>query len=124
MKEIYSIGHSTRTWEEFILELEKVHYDYLVDVRSSPYSRFVPQYNKNRIQEQIDDKYIFMGNTLWWIDDDISYERFIYWIEMLTELAEKSNVVFMCSEKDSNKCHRKIKISPELEKRWLNVIHL
>ena len=124
MKQIFSIWHSIRTWEEFTEILDNFKIDYICDVRSIPYSKYNPQYNKNRLQEQLNDKYIFMWNNLGWIDEDISYERFIYWIEMLVELAEKSKVVFMCSEKDYLKCHRYKKITPELEKRWFNVIHL
>lgn len=124
MKQIYSIGHSTRTWEEFLQELEKVNYSYLADIRSKPFSRYCPQFNKNRMQEQIWDKYIFFWNTLWWMDEDISYERFIYWIEMLAELAEKSKVVFMCSERKFKECHRFLKVTPELENRGFKVIHL
>jgi uncharacterized protein (DUF488 family) len=53
MKIIYSIGHSTKLWEDFMQELESVKFDYLVDVRSYPCSRFVPQYNQNRIKEKL-----------------------------------------------------------------------
>ena len=60
MKHIYSIGHSIKPWGEFVQELENVNFDYLVDVRSKPYSKYCPQYNKNRIEEQLGDKYICM----------------------------------------------------------------
>jgi len=124
MKVIYSIWHSTRTIQEFLFEVNSVNASYIADIRSSPYSRFVPQYNKNRLQELFWSKYIFMWDTLWWMDDDISYESFMYWIEKLTNLAKDQIVVFFCSEKDYKKCHRFYKITPELEIRWFKVIHL
>ncbi len=124
MKVIYSIGHSTRTIEEFLFEINSVEFTYLLDVRSSPYSRFVPQYNKNRLQELFWSKYIFMWDTLWWMDENISYESFMYWIEKLSNLAKDHVLVFFCSEKDYRKCHRHFKIQPELEIRWFKVIHL
>ena len=124
MKTIYSIGHSTKLWEDFIQELESVKYDYLVDVRSYPYSRFVPQYNQNRIKEKLWEKYIFMWDSLWGLDDDISFEKFMFWIEKLSNLTKDHVVVFFCSEKDYKKCHRFYKITPELEIRWFKVIHL
>ncbi|NUJ97490.1 DUF488 domain-containing protein [Candidatus Gracilibacteria bacterium] len=124
MKVIYSIGHSTRTIQEFLFEINSVEFTYLVDVRSSPYSRFVPQYNKNRLQELFGSKYVFMGDTLGGMDDDISYESFMYGIEKLSNLAKDQIVVFFCSEKDYKKCHRFYKITPELEIRGFKVIHL
>jgi uncharacterized protein (DUF488 family) len=93
-------------------------------VRSYPYSRFVPQYNQNRIKEQLWEKYIFMWENLWGLDDEISYEKFMFWVDKLTALAKDYTVVFFCSEKDYKKCHRFCKITPELEIRWFKVIHL
>lgn len=124
MKVIYSIWHSTRTIQEFLFELNSVEFAYLIDVRSSPYSRFVPQYNKNRLQELFWSKYIFMWESLWGLDDEISYEKFMFWVDKLTALAKDYTVVFFCSEKDYKKCHRFYKITPELEIRWFKVIHL
>lgn len=124
MKVIYSIWHSTRTIEEFLFEINSVEFAYLIDVRSKPYSRFVPQYNKNRLQDLFWSKYIFMWDYLWWMDDDISFEKFMFWIEKLSNLTKDHVVVFFCSEKDYKKCHRFYKITPELEIRWFKVIHL
>lgn len=124
MKVIYSIGHSTRTIEEFLFEINSVEFSYLIDIRSKPYSRFVPQYNKNRLQDLFWSKYIFMWDSLWWMDDDISFEKFMFWIEKLSNLAKDHVMVFFCSEKDYKKCHRFYKITPELEIRWFKVIHL
>lgn len=124
MKIIYSIGHSTKPIEEFIFELNSVNFNYIVDVRSKPYSRFAPQYNKNRLQDLFWSKYIFAWNSLWWIDDNISYEKFIYWVEKLSALAKDHVLVFFCSERCHTKCHRFHKITPELTVRGFKVIHL
>ena len=105
-------------------ELESVKFDYLVDVRSYPYSRFVPQYNQNRIKEKLWEKYIFMWDTLGWMDEEISNDKFMCWIDKLSNLAEKSVVIFMCSEWKFKQCHRFQKLSPELEIRKFKVIHL
>lgn len=124
MKTIYSIGHSIKSWEDFMQELESVKFNYLVDVRSYPYSRFVPQYNQNRIKEKLWEKYIFMWDTLGWMDEEISNDKFMFWIDKLSNLAEKSVVLFMCSEWNFTKCHRYKKLTPELEIRKFKVIHL
>lgn len=124
MKIIYSLWHSTKSIEEFIFEVNSVNASYIADVRSKPYSRFVPQYNKNRLQDLFWSKYIFMWDSLWWMDDDISYEKFIYWVEKLSALAKDHVLVFFCSERCHTKCHRFHKIKPELEIRGFKVIHL
>lgn len=124
MKTIYSIWHSTKSIEEFMFELHSVNFDFLVDVRSKPYSRFVPQYNKNRLEDLLADKYIFMWDTLWWMDEEITFEQFSFWIEQLSSLAKDHVVVFFCSEKNHFKCHRFWKLTPELELRNFKIIHL
>ena len=65
-----------------------------------------------------------MWDSLWGLDEEISFEKFMFWIEKLSVLTKDQVVVFFCSEKDYNKCHRIYKISPELEIRWFKVIHL
>lgn len=124
MNIIYSIWHSTKSWEFFKQEIDNVWFDYLVDVRSIPYSRWNPQYNKNRIQEKLWDKYIFMWDSLWWMDENISKEIFLKGVEKLSTLAKDYIVVFFCSEKDYTKCHRFFKITKELVKKDLTVQHL
>lgn len=100
MKVIYSIWHSTKSIEKFLFEINSVEFAYLIDVRSSPYSRFVPQYNKNRLQDLFWSKYIFMWDSLWWMDYDISFEKFMFWIEKLSNITKDNVVVFFCSEKE------------------------
>ncbi len=124
MEKIYSIGHSTKTWKYFTEQLEWIQFDYLVDVRSRPYSRFVPHFNRNQIIDKLWDKYIFMWDSLGWMDEEISYEKFMYWVDKLVALTKGNTVAFFCSEKSEFKCHRLHKITPELEIRWFKVIHL
>lgn len=44
---LYTIGHSTHTIEEFIALLKEHGIEHLVDVRSIPKSRHVPQFNSD-----------------------------------------------------------------------------
>ncbi|HNM33100.1 MAG TPA: DUF488 domain-containing protein, partial [Chitinophagales bacterium] len=46
---IYTIGHSTRSIEEFVQILNFYSIQMLVDIRSFPSSRKVPQYNKDNL---------------------------------------------------------------------------
>ncbi|MBZ0314942.1 MAG: DUF488 domain-containing protein [Anaerolineae bacterium] len=47
---LYTIGHSNHTAEEFLALLQPYHITVLVDVRSAPYSKFAPRFNKAELQ--------------------------------------------------------------------------
>lgn len=47
---IYTLGHSTHSQEEFLALLQEHGIGILVDVRSFPGSRYVPQFNKENMQ--------------------------------------------------------------------------
>ena len=123
-KTIYTIGHSTRSFEEFMEIIEAVCYDVVVDVRSKPYSRWHPQFNKNNFIQKLWSKYLWMGDSLGWFDEEISQEAFEKWIQEVLKLSISKVVVLMCSEKDKKKCHRFYKITPELMKHKAVVAHL
>ena len=48
--QLYTIGHSNMPVEEFLALLSQHGITVLVDVRSAPYSRYVPQFNKANLQ--------------------------------------------------------------------------
>lgn len=123
-KIIYSLWHSNRSRFEFLEIIEKIWFDYLVDVRSKPFSRFCPHFNIHWMKSQLWDKYIFMWDILGWMNENITEQEFEFWINKLSKLAKDHVVVFFCSEKYYTKCHRYYTITPELEIRWFKVIHL
>ena len=49
-KTIWTIGHSTRTLDEFIAMLKSFQIELVVDIRSFPGSRKYPQYNKEALE--------------------------------------------------------------------------
>ena len=64
---IFSIGHGNRNMEEFMIILKNFDIEYLIDVRSLPFSKFNPQYNQNELQFTLERnriKYVFMGENL------------------------------------------------------------
>ncbi|GIK63735.1 MAG: hypothetical protein BroJett018_15290 [Chloroflexota bacterium] len=64
---LYTIGHSNHTSEEFLTLLQTYHITVLVDVRSAPYSKFAPQFNKSELQaflEQRGIQYRYAGEYL------------------------------------------------------------
>lgn len=61
---IYTIGHSTHTWPDFVKILDANEIDCLIDVRSHPGSRRHPQFNRAWMQQKLGNRYLFMGDTL------------------------------------------------------------
>ena len=64
---IYTIGHSTHPIEHFISLLHGHGVDALADVRSVPYSRYNPQFNREALSETLKEQgiaYVFLGKEL------------------------------------------------------------
>jgi uncharacterized protein (DUF488 family) len=124
-KPLYTIGHGNRKPEEFLALLKDFGIEYLIDVRSQPYSKFNPQFNQKDLKfflERNGIKYVFMGDTIGGRPKDTScydnegrvdYEAlktkefFLKGIERLKTAYNKDiNVVIMCSESKPCECHR------------------
>ena len=64
---IYSVGHSNHDLAVFLKLLREHAIQVVADVRSSPYSRYVPQFNKKEIEAAVTAaglKYVFMGDAI------------------------------------------------------------
>lgn len=122
---LYSIGHGSRKPNDFLALLKEFGIEYLIDVRSLPYSRFHPQFRQNELKlflEQNGIRYVFMGDELGGRPKDpscydnegkVDYEAiktkdfFINGITRLKTAYNKNiNVVIMCSESKPGECHR------------------
>jgi len=65
--QLYSIGHSDHTLEEFLDLLRRHEIAVVVDVRSQPYSQWVPQFNRENLARDLGAagvRYVFMGDSL------------------------------------------------------------
>lgn len=139
-KKIYTIGHSTHPADEFTRLLETHNINTVCDVRSSPYSAYNPQYNRELLRKSLETngyEYMYLGDKLGprsddpdcYVDDKVSYEKlaltniFKKGIDEVKELASKKNIVLMCSEKDPVACHRMILISRHL-KNDCDIFHI
>ncbi len=124
-KQLYTIGHGNRKLEDFLALLKEFGIEYLIDVRSQPYSKFNPQFNQNDLNfylERNGIKYVFMGDTIGGRPKDTSCydnegkvdyelvktkEFFLSGIDRLKTAYNKDiNVVIMCSESKPCECHR------------------
>ena len=64
---IYSVGHSNYEADKFITILQSFSIDVVADVRSVPYSKYCPQFNKETIKQVLknsDIKYLYLGKEL------------------------------------------------------------
>ena len=139
---IYSIGYGNRNIEEFFLVLKKYKIICLIDVRSSPYSKHKPEFEKHQLENyslKFGIKYLFMGDKLGGRPDDednyttgkVDYdslakkENFKVGLHSIIELNDKlSGAVLMCSEIKPENCHRSKLIGRELKKNNIEVLHI
>ena len=139
--DILTIGHSNVAAER-IIELLKQHgIEVLVDVRSVPYSRYNPQFNRETFQRTLEAagiKYAYAGQYLGGRPDDptcyegeqVQYRRIMArsWyqngIDQLLDLANGQRAVIMCSEEDPLHCHRHNLITQTLLERGVTVWHI
>lgn len=140
---LYSIGHGTRPLEVF-LGLLKVHgIEYLIDVRTRPYSRFNPQYNRNALEQSLGAvgiRYVFMGDTLggrpedpdcYTADGRADYavmrtkDFFLAGMERLMKAhVAGCAVAMMCSESKPSECHRTRLIGQVMSQANVPVMHI
>ena len=138
---VYTIGHSTHSQERFN-ELLKLHgITALCDVRTQPYSRNNPQFNRETLKEALrlaGIAYVYLGRELGARSDDrccyengkVQYDRlaatsvFQDGLERVQEGMKTYRVAIMCAEKEPLDCHRTILVSRHLEKRGIDVQHI
>ncbi|MBD3646535.1 MAG: DUF488 domain-containing protein [Pseudomonadales bacterium] len=138
---ILTIGHSTHTIEHFVSLLTKHRIGVIVDVRSQPYSRVNPQFNKHDLKTALSAegiKYVFLGKELGARSDDpdhyvngrVQYDRlaktnqFRHGIDRLVTGQSQHRIALMCAEKEPLDCHRTILISKELVDAGQRVCHI
>jgi uncharacterized protein (DUF488 family) len=132
---IYTIGHSNHEAEAFVTLLRRHNIELLVDVRSSPYSRYVPQANRETLARTLKVAgigYCWMGDRLGGKPDGVvaDYDElraspaFQQGIAELLALAAKQRTTIMCSEGDHRQCHRYKLITPALLDRDAHVLHI
>lgn len=121
---VYTIGHSNKSLEIFRTRLERHGIQRLIDIRTRPYSRFCPWFNRNSLTEHLEQygiTYDFRGNNLGGLGENVDYDETL---DELVELAKTERIAIMCSEADFKKCHRHTMIEPDLMKRGVEVEHV
>lgn len=139
---IYTVGHSNYDTHEFIELINAYGIQIIVDVRSMPYSKYCPQFNKDVLEKSLPANgitYLFLGKELGarptdsncYLHGKIDFDRlkenskFREAICRIEEGARKKHVLsLMCSEKEPINCHRTILISRVLKNEGVEVKHI
>ena len=140
---IFTIGHGTRPLPTFLHLLEQYSIEFLIDVRSIPYSSFNPQYRQPEFVTALRAagfRYIYMGNSLGGRPTDpscynslgkLDYDLvrtqpfFLEGLERIITAYEKGiRVALMCSESKPENCHRSKLIGRSLLERNIPAQHI
>jgi len=141
-KTIFTIGHSTHQQECFIELLKRHGITALCDVRSKPYSRMNPQFNRKELEKALIARgiaYRFLGRELGARSDDPTcYEGGKVKYQKLAEtelfkrglkrvrrgLKENFRIALMCAEKEPLECHRTILVARHLAALGIDIQHI
>ena len=141
MTTLHTVGHSNHSIEKFIGLLTVNGITAIADVRSRPFSRRHPQFNKERLAAELARHgivYVFLGKELGARSEDpscyeggkVQYPRlaatalFKAGIERVLEGAQKYRIALMCAEKEPLDCHRTLLVSRALEGVGASVAHI
>lgn len=138
---VYTVGHSTHTIERFLGLLERNGVTAIADVRSSPFSRHNPQFNKDTLPGELKKRgiaYVFVGKELGARSEDpacyaggkVRYDLlaqtpiFKAGVDRVLSGAQKYRIALMCAEKEPLDCHRTLLVSRALERLGASIVHI
>jgi uncharacterized protein (DUF488 family) len=139
---LYTIGHSNHPIERFLGLLQPHGITAVADVRSTPYSRFNPQFRREKLQAALAGvgiQYVFLGQELGARSQDpacydaegrVSYaklartELFRNGLRRLITGMADHRISLMCAEREPLECHRTILVARELVREGVPVTHI
>jgi len=141
MPAVYTIGHSSHTVAEFVDLLRRHAITAVGDVRSQPYSRINPHFNREEIERSLGARgiaYVYLGRELGARSEDAACYRegrvrydllakteiFQRGLGRVREGMERYRLALMCAEKEPLECHRTILVSRHLAAQGLEVRHI
>lgn len=138
---VFTIGHSNHDLERFLALLGRHAVSAVADVRSVPFSRAQPQFNRPGLARALKAagiEYVFLGRELGarsdddscYVDGRVRYRRlaetelFRAGLQRVQRGSERHRVALMCAERDPLTCHRTLLVSRELEAAGTPVEHI
>ncbi len=142
---VWTVGHSIRSWDEFVRLLWAYEIQAVADVRRLPGSRRLPQFDQDALNENLPDSgmiYRWLAElggrrrshkdspNIGWRNvsfrayaDHLASEEFEHGLADLLALAKRKRTTLMCAEAVWWRCHRRL-IADVLETRGVQVIHI
>jgi uncharacterized protein (DUF488 family) len=142
MSSFFTLGHSNHDFETWLALVRQHAIEVMVDTRSSPYSKYVPQFDKELIQRSLEKagiRYLFLGEELGGRPSNTDYydakgrvlysrlrddARFQAAIARLESGMERFRVALLCGEEDPAHCHRRLLIGRVLTEHGHTMIHI
>lgn len=138
---VLTIGHSRHSLEAFLGLLKQHGVTAVADVRSVPYSRFNPHFNRKSLEQSLvahGIEYVFLGRELGGRPEDpscyeggrVQYSRmesaeaFRNGMERIIRGADEHRIALMCAEKEPLDCHRTLLVARALAARGVTVAHI
>jgi uncharacterized protein (DUF488 family) len=141
MNPIFTVGHSNHSEAVFLDLLRSQQIEAIADVRSAPYSRYNPQFDRETLKASLKDagiQYAWLGKELGARSDDpacylygkVQYERlaatelFQSGLARVMDGARSLRVALLCAEKEPLECHRFVLVARRLAAAGVEVRHL
>lgn len=141
IKQLFTIGHSNHSIDVFISLLQQHGITAIADVRSHPYSRYLPHFNKSELEAALQKagiEYRFLGQELGarpnesscYVDGKALYEKiaatplFAQGIKRLVTGVKTHRIALMCAERDPITCHRSILVCQHLRRLDIKINHI
>jgi uncharacterized protein (DUF488 family) len=139
--EVLTIGHSTHPIERFLHLLAQHAVTVVADVRSVPYSRRNPAYNREALERalaQAGVDYLFLGGELGakspdpahYVNGRVQYRllaataAFAAGLARVLERSQADRLALMCAEKEPLACHRTLLVARAVEAQGVSVVHI
>jgi len=140
--QIWTVGHSNHSQEHFIGLLREREIEFIVDVRSYPYSRFASHFNREELDPALRAagiRYVFMGEELGGrpldeahFDPDghalyglmAAQPSFVQGVERVLDGAGRGRLAIMCSCGKPDDCHRRLLVGKVLADRGAELVHI
>ena len=139
--QVLTIGHSNHSLEAFLELLANHGVTAVADVRSAPFSRFCPQFNRDALSAALKDRgirYTCLGRELGgrsadpacYRDGQVQYDlvartsSFRAGLARIVDGAARHRIALMCAEKEPLDCHRTLLVAPVLAALGIAVSHI
>ena len=141
MNPLFTIGHSNHPIERLLELLAKHAVSAVADVRSHPFSRYNPQFNREELQKTLKGagiEYVFLGKELGarsedpscFLDGKLQFDLlsrsglFRSGLSRLQKGMERYLIALLCAEKDPILCHRMILVCRNMRSEAQEIRHI